>query len=194
MNQEITEHIISGIKAGDEKSLKELYDIFKDKVFSLAISYTQNQQDAEEILQDVFIEVFRSIDSFKGNSNISTWIYRITVNKSLDFLRYTKRKKRFAVITSLFNRDTGGQIVEHTDFSHPGIELEQKELARYLFKAIEKLPDLQKTAFLLSKVEGLSGAEICEIMKISLSSVDSLLFRAKQNLKKLLSGIYDKLL
>lgn len=193
MNQGLTEHIISGIKAGDEKSLKELYDMFKDKVYSLAISYSQNQQDAEEILQDVFIEVFRSIDSFKGGSNISTWIYRITVNKSLDFLRYTKRKKRFAVITSLFNRDTGEQIVEYTDFTHPGVEMEQKELNKYLFKAIEKLPDSQKTAFLLSKVEGLSGAEICEIMKVSLSSVDSLLFRAKQNLKKLLSGIFDNL-
>jgi RNA polymerase sigma-70 factor (ECF subfamily) len=193
LNQELIEHIISGIKSGDEKSLKELYDMFKDKVFSLAISYSQNQQDAEEILQDVFIEIFRSIDSFKGDSNISTWIYRITVNKSLDFLRYTRRKKRFAVVTSLFNRDTGEQIIEHTDFTHPGIEMEQKELGKYLFKAIDKLPASQKTAFLLSKVEGLSGAEICEIMKIRLSSVDSLLFRAKQNLKKLLSGIYDKL-
>ncbi len=193
MNQINIENIISGIKAGDEKSLKELYDLFKDKVFNLSISYSQNQQDAEEILQDVFIEVFRSIDSFKGDSNISTWIYRITVNKSLDFLRYTKRKKRFAVVTSLFNRDSGGQIIEHSDFTHPGIEMEQKELNRYLFKAIDKLPESQKTAFLLSKVEGLSGAEICGIMKISLSSVDSLLFRARQNLKKLLSGIYDKL-
>ena len=193
MNQINIENIISGIKAGDEKSLKELYDLFKDKVFNLSISYSQNQQDAEEILQDVFIEVFRSIDSFKGDSNISTWIYRITVNKSLDFLRYTKRKKRFAVVTSLFNRDSGVKIIEHSDFTQPAIEIEQKELNRYLFKAIDKLPESQKTAFLLSKVEGLSGAEICGIMKISLSSVDSLLFRARQNLKKLLSGIYDKL-
>jgi RNA polymerase sigma-70 factor (ECF subfamily) len=193
MHQVQIEHIISGIKNGDEKSLKELYDMFKDKVFNLAISYSQNRQDAEEIIQDVFIEVFRSIDSFKGDSNISTWIYRITVNKSLDFIRYTKRKKRFAVITSLFNRETGEQIIEHSDFIHPGIEMEQKELSKYLFQAIEKLPESQKTAFLLSKIEGLSGAEISEIMKLSLSSVDSLLFRAKQNLKKLLSGIYDKL-
>jgi RNA polymerase sigma factor (sigma-70 family) len=193
LHEDFTEHIISGIKSGDEKSLKELYDIFKDKVFNLAISYSQNQQDAEEILQDVFIEVFRSIDSFKGDAGISTWIYRITVNKSLDFLRYTKRKKRFSVITSIFNRDTGEQIIEHTDFIHPGIEMEQKELGKYLFKAINKLPESQKTAFILSKIEGLSGAEISEIMKISISSLDSLLFRAKQNLKKLLSGIYDKL-
>jgi RNA polymerase sigma factor (sigma-70 family) len=70
---------------------------------------------------------------------------------------------------------------------------EQKELGKYLFKAINKLPESQKTAFILSKIEGLSGAEISEIMKISISSLDSLLFRAKQNLKKLLSGIYDKL-
>lgn len=193
MHQIHIEHIISGIKSGDEKSLKELYDMFKDKVFNLAVSYSQNPQDAEEILQDVFIEVFRSIDSFKGGSSISTWIYRITVNKSLDFIRYTKRKKRFAVITSLFSRETGKQIVEHTDFIHPGIEMEQKELSKYLFIAIEKLPESQKTAFLLSKIEGLSGSEIAEIMKLSISSVDSLLFRAKQNLKKLLSGIYDKL-
>lgn len=189
----LEEQIIFGLKKGDADSFKELYNSYKDKVFNLAISYTQNPQDAEELVQDVFVEIFRSIDKFKGDSNFSTWVYRITVNKSLDFIRYSKRKKRFGFITTLFNQETGEPVVEHSDFIHPGIEAENMELSQYLFKALEKLPENQKTAFILSKIEGLSNMEISGIMKLSVSSVESLQFRAKQNLRKYLNSMYDKL-
>jgi len=191
---QLDEKLIIGLKEGDTSSFKGLYDSYKDKVYNLAVSYTQNPQDAEELTQDVFVEIFKSIDSFKGDSNFSTWVYRITVNKSLDFIRYSKRKKRFGFITNLFNPETGEQVVERSDFIHPGIEAENRELSKYLFMAMEKLPESQKTAFILSKVEGLSNPEICEIMNLSISSVESLQFRAKQSLRKHLSGIYDRLL
>lgn len=185
--------LIEGLKRGDPVSLEHLFNIFKDKIYNTAISYVQNAEDAEELTQDVFIEAFRSIEKYKGDSSLSTWIYRITVNKSLDFIRYTKRKKRFAILTNLFNPQTGEQQFEITDFVHPGTELEKKEQSTYLFKALEKLPKNQKTAFILSKIEGLSYAEISEVMKLSISSVESLLFRARQNLKKNLSRYYDDL-
>ncbi len=185
--------LIKGLKRGDSGSLERLFNIYKDKVFNTAISYVQNAEDAEELTQDVFIEAFRSIEKYKGDSSLSTWIYRITVNKSLDFIRYTKRKKRFAVITNLFNPQTGEQKFDATDFVHPGTELDKKEQSVYLFKALEKLPENQKSAFIFSKIEGLSYAEISEVMKVSISSVESLLFRAKQNLKKNLSRYYDDL-
>jgi RNA polymerase sigma-70 factor (family 1) len=185
--------LIEELKRGDSKALESLFNIYKDKVFNTAISYVQNPQDAEEITQDVFVEVFNSAGKFKGESGLSTWIYRITVNKSLDFIRYTKRKKRFAVLTSIFSSETGGQKTDMPDFIHPGIETDLKEQSKYLFKAIDKLPENQKTVFILSKVENLSYSEISEVMKTSVSSVESLLFRAKQNLKKYLSGYFDEL-
>jgi len=187
--------LIAGLKRGDPKILEHLFNIYRNKVYNTVISYLQNAEDAEETTQDVFIEAFGSINTFKKNSNLSTWIYRITVNKSLDRIRYNKRKKRFAVITDLFDSITGEEskdVEREADFYHPGTELEQKESSAILFKAVNKLPENQKSAFILSKIEGLSYKEISEIMKTGIPSVESLLFRAKQNLKKHLNRYYDE--
>jgi RNA polymerase sigma-70 factor (ECF subfamily) len=182
---------IEALKRGDPKALESLFDIYKDKVFNTAISYMQNREDAEEITQDVFVELFNSAGKFKGDSNITTWIYRITVNKSLDALRYMKRKKRFAIIRSIFSTETGELEIDQADFIHPGVEIDMKEDSSKLFKALSKLPVNQKSAFILSKLEGLSNSEISKILGVSLSSVDSLMFRAKQNLKKLLTAYFE---
>jgi len=187
--------LIAGLKRGDPKIQEHLFNIYSKKVYNTVISYLQNAEDAEETTQDVFIEVFGSINTFKKNSNLSTWIYRITVNKSLDRIRYNKRKKRFAVINDLFDSMTGEvskEVEREADFYHPGMEIEKKESSAILFKAVNKLPENQKTAFILSKIEGLSYKEISEIMKTGIPSVESLLFRSKQNLKKYLSRYYDE--
>lgn len=185
--------LTESLKRGDPKALESLFSIYKDKVYNTALSYLQNIQDAEELTQDVFIEVFNSAGSFKGDSSLNTWIYRITVNKSLDRIKYQKRKKRFAVITSIFGGESGELSVDTPDFIHPGIESDLKERSQILFKALEKLPGNQKTAFILSKLESLSYKEISEVMNCSISSVESLIHRAKQNLIKLLSSKYDQL-
>lgn len=185
--------LIENLKRGDPKALESLFSIYKDKVFNTALSYLQNTQDAEELTQDVFIEVFNSAGKFKGDSAISTWIYRITVNKSLDKIKYQKRRKRFAVITSIFSPDSAELAIDTPDFIHPGIEIELKERSQLLFKALNDLPENQKTAFILSKIELLSQKEISEIMKTTVSSVESLIFRAKQNLKNILDKKYDEL-
>lgn len=166
----------------EEKQFKEIYSLFSKMVYNLAIIYLQNIEDAEEITQDVFIQIYDSINKFEKNSSLKTWIYRITINKCLDNLKAKKRKKRLAFVSSLFNAD--GQIVHDAiEFQHPGIIAEQKENAGILFRCIQELPENQKTAFLLSKVEGLSNIEISEIMKTSVSAIESYLFRAKQNLQ-----------
>jgi len=187
------EKLISDLKQGNQKALEELYSLYKNKVYNTVISYIQNPSDAEEITQDIFIEIFRSIHKFKSESNLSTWIYRITINKSLDFIRYSKRKKRLASISSIFKPGSEDENMEIPDFYHPGVEMDMRESSAILFKAIDELPENQKTAFILSKIEGLSNNEIGEVMKTSLSSVESLLFRAKQNLRKYLSSKFDEL-
>lgn len=150
----------------------------------------QHQHDAEDVTQEVFAEIFQSILQFKGEAKLSTWIYRIAVSKSLEFLRKKNRKKRFGFMQGLFGNDDLSPIKHVSDFYHPGVQLENKERAKILFAAIDKLPENQKTAFVLSKMEDLSYDEIAEIMKTSLSSVESLMFRAKQNLQKLLGDYY----
>ena len=139
--------------------------------------------------QEVFVQVYESIHSFKGESKLSTWLYRITTSKALDHIRRKKRKKRFAFIQHLFG-ENNEVIIQPPDFNHPGVVLDNKENAAALFKAIETLPDNQKIAFVLNKVEGLNYQEISEVMKTTVSSVESLLHRAKSNLRKALKQLY----
>lgn len=165
--------------------------MYQQKMFNTAISLVQDHGIAEDIVQEVFITVFKSILSFNDRSSLSTWIYRITVNKSLDHLRAKNRQKR-GIFSGLFG---SGNMEDHENkasFDHPGIKLEQKEHARYLFAAIETLPDNQKTVFILAHIEELPQKDIAEIVNLSVKAVESLLQRAKGNLRKKLAHIYAK--
>lgn len=175
---------------GDTRSFRELFESYKTRVYNTAISYLQNKSDAEEITQDVFVEVFHSAHQFRGESSVQTWIYRITINKCHDLIRHRKRKKRFGFLISILNSDRGELNVDVPDFNHPGVLLENQENAAYLFKAIEKLPEQQKAAFILSQVEELPQKEIAAVLSISEKAVESLIQRAKANLRKELENFY----
>jgi RNA polymerase sigma-70 factor (ECF subfamily) len=181
--------LIQQLRAGDELAFKSLVENYQDLVYNTALGVVQNSEDAEDVAQEVFIQVFRSIDQFKGDARLSTWIYRITTTKALDHIRSRKRKKRFAFITSLFGANDE-LIHDPVDFQHPGVALDRKEQAALLFRMIEQLPDNQKVAFTLHKTEELSYQEIADVMQLSVSAVESLLFRARQNLRKLLEKYY----
>jgi RNA polymerase sigma-70 factor (ECF subfamily) len=184
-------NFIQALKNKDSSAYSQLLDDFQQKVFSTCISFVPNKEDAEDIAQDVFIEVFKSISKFKGDSKLSTWIYRITTNKCLEFIRKKNTKKRFAFLESI----TGNAIpIDKTNYftemNHPGILLVNKELNAVLFKAINSLPENQSVVFTLNKIDGKSYQEVAEITKRSLSSVESIMFRAKKNLQKVLGNYY----
>jgi RNA polymerase sigma factor (sigma-70 family) len=181
--------LVEQLKQGDQAAFKTIVETWQDMVYNTAAGIVQNTEDAEDIAQEVFAQVYQSIHTFKGDSKFSTWLYRITSSKALDHLRRAKRKKRFAVIQRVFG-ERNEIIVHPTDFQHPGVVLDNKENAAVLFKAIEKLPGNQKIAFILNKVEGLSYQEISEVMDTTVSSVESLLHRAKTNLRKWLEDFY----
>lgn len=185
------QQLLNDINNGSEQAFKSLYNIFSDKVFNTCLSILQHQPDAEDTTQEVFVEVFRSVKHFKGDSSLQTWIYRIAVTKSLDHLKKKKAGKRFAFIQSIFGENDELHI-DKPHFDHPGVLLENKEHARVLFYALSKLADKQKTAFTLHKLEGLPYAEVADIMQTSISAVESLIFRANENLKSLLSEYYKK--
>jgi RNA polymerase sigma-70 factor (ECF subfamily) len=137
----------------------------------------------------VFIEVYRSLQNFSGNSTLSTWIYRITVNKCLDFLRKKQSRKRFGIFSGLFGNE-GEQLHDKQHFDHPGVLLENKEKSMMLFGAIEQLPENQKTAFILFHLEDLPQKEIAVIMNTSPKAVESLIQRAKAGLREKLEKFY----
>src|SRR3978361_2374612 len=105
----------------------------------------QSAEDAEDVAQEVFVQLYESIHSFKGESKLSTWLYRITISKAMDHLRKKKRKKRFAFVQSMFvpNEEL---VHDPPDFVHPGVSLDNKERAQELFKVISQLPEKQKVA------------------------------------------------
>ena len=166
-----------------------IYNQYKVLVYNVALHYLQNVEDAEEITQDVFVQVHNSLDSFKEKSSLKTWIYRITINKSLDFIKHKNSVKRFFIFGKKSENEKELEIL--SNFEHPGIDLVNKENAAILFKVINELTENQKTAFILSKLDGLSNTEISEIMNVSISSVESLVFRAKTTLKEKLSNKFE---
>ena len=183
------DQLVQELKEGSETAFKHVVDTYQNMVYNTCLSIVKSEEDAEDIAQDVFVQVYQSIASFKGESKLSTWIYRIATTKSLDFERKKKRKKRFGFVRSIFGEDSE-VVINPPDFHHPGIVLDKKENAAILFRAIDQLPDNQRTAFLLNKVEGLSYQEVAEVLQTSVSSIESLLHRAKNNLRKPLEKDY----
>ncbi len=183
---------IDDLKTGSEESFRQLVEQYQGKVYNTCLGFAKNGEDADDLAQEVFIEVFKSINTFRGDAKLSTWIYRIAVTKSLEFLRKSKRRKRFGLLRSLFT-DEPKTMLEIPEFEHPGILAENKERANILMSAIDKLPESQKTAFTLHKIEGLSYEAIGEIMNKSLSSIESIMHRAKIRLQEYLHDYYYNL-
>jgi RNA polymerase sigma factor (sigma-70 family) len=182
--------LIQGLRQGDERAFNYLVTTYQDRIFNTAIGIVQNAEDAEDVAQEVFIQVYRSIHNFKGESKLSTWLYRIATTRALDLLRSRKSKKRFGFMQRLFG-EGNEPIHEIPDFNHPGVAMDKKENAAKLFRAIAQLPDNQKTAFTLHKLEDLSYQEVSEVMQTTVPAVESLMHRAKQNLKKILEKETD---
>ena len=164
----------------------EIYSEYHKMVFNIALHYVQNIEDAEEITQDVFVKVFDSLGAFKNKSTIKTWIYRISINQSLDFLKARNSKQR-NFISSIFSLSDSKILIEPVNFNHPGIELEHKEAYQKIFESINQLPDNQKTVIILLKIEGHTQTEAAEIMEIGVKALESLFQRAKNNLEKILT-------
>jgi len=164
----------------------EIYFEHHKMVFNLALQYVQNTEDAEEITQDVFVKVSDHLNTFKQQSSLKTWVYRIAINQSLDFIKSKKSNKR-NFLSSIFSLNDDKIKIEPANFNHPGIELEQKEAYQKIFEAINQLSDNQKTVIILLKIENKTQAETAEIMNLNVKALESLFQRAKKNLEILLN-------
>lgn len=160
---------------------EEIFNTHKERVFSLCFRYLQQEQEAEDAVQEVFVKVFYKIDTFKAESQIGTWIYRIAINHCLDILKSKKRKQQILHFVSFlpFVTENIGQTEE---------KLEEKEAYQQLQEKLHLLPEKQLTALVLNKLEGFSIDQVAQIMNLSYKAVESLLQRGKQNLQKHLNN------
>jgi len=185
--------IINRLQQGDEQAFKQLVGNYQELVVTTCFGLVHNMEDAEDIAQDVFIEVFRSVDKFRADSKLSTWLYRISVNRSLNFIRDNKRRKWFwSFEDAAENKNNPLEKRTHGASENPEYEFENNQRTQFLHQAIDSLPKNQRIAFTLNKYEDLNYNEISEIMDLSKSSVESLIHRAKINLQKKLYACYKK--
>lgn len=178
----------------DHKAFAELMDKYQKMVVNTCRGFVSSYQEAEDLAQDVFIELYESLPGFRKEAKVSTWIYRIAVNKSLNYIRKKKRESLFLGF-NFWSKDgvaeNNFQVLSSVDYEadYSIITTEEKKILK---DAINKLPDNQRVALILSKYQDLSYKEISEVMDVSLSSVESLLFRAKTNLRKYLGDFPKK--
>lgn len=186
----IEQELIEQLKSGKESAFRQLVENYQAMVVNTAMGMIHNQTDAEDVAQEVFIQVYHSIHKFRSESSLKTWLYRITITRSLNFIRDSKKRNFFSRIEDFFQGKN-----EEIDSSslNPQKIMEAEEHAKAIHSAMESLPENQKIAFALSKYEELSYKEIGEVMQLSKSSVESLLFRAKTNLQKKLLNYYKNM-
>jgi RNA polymerase sigma factor (sigma-70 family) len=192
--------LIAGLQANNQGAFRQLVETYQSRVYNTVLSIVRQPEEAEDVAQEVFVQVFESIHTFGGEGKLTAWVYRIATTKALEAYRKRHAQKRFAFFTSLFSsgqEDSFDDQLHPVDFVHPGVKLENQERATVLFAAIDRLPDKQKIAFTLHHIEGLSYQEITDVMqlggtRLSLSAVESLLHRAKLNLRKRLTIYYQQ--
>lgn len=181
---------ITAIQNNEPAAFRTLVINHQDMIVNTCYGFVKNLADAEDVAQEVFIEVHRSIHKFRAEAKLSTWLYRIAVNKSIDFLRKKKRKSWQGSIQGMFESEDKVKAIADQNHPTPQVALEQLERREILQNAIDQLPKNQRVAFTLHKYEGLSYKEMAKVMEVSLSAVESLMHRAKKNLKKLLFDYY----
>jgi RNA polymerase sigma-70 factor (ECF subfamily) len=188
VNLEETE-MISRCQRGDQEALKEIFDKYHKKVYRIAYGVVRQREEALDIVQEVFVKLFRSIKNFKGKSHFYTYLYRMVMNTAIDHARKTGKQ----IISSL---DEEGSFEPSDDLDKgPERILLQKELEERVKLAMDKLPAEQKAALIFRDVEGLSYQEMAEAMGCSIGTVMSRLHYGRKRIQELLKdylGLHGK--
>ena len=185
---------IQQLREGNREAFNKLVEEHKDGVLNICNGFVKNAEEAEDITQEVFVEVYRTISKFREDSSLFTWIYRIAVSRSLDAIKKKKSIKRAAFFEKRVQAEVAEYEIDNTasDTLSPDSELEQIQQRQFIDHSLAKLTESQRTAFVLSHQDGLSYKEIAEIMGKSLTSIESLIHRSKQTLRKIMEENYHE--
>lgn len=184
------QELLSRVGEKDHEAFRQLVEKHQEKVFRVCLGFLKTPQDAEELAQDVFFAVYKNARKFRGDSAVSTWIYRIAVNLCINRLR---KERRFGwLISPGALAGSGGLEQVSSTADSPESLLERRERRELLTRALRRLPVNQRVAFTLHRVEGFSHEEIAQIMNCSISAVESRIHRAKLNLQKYLVHWFKK--
>ncbi len=183
------ENLIKRVKEGDRDAFREIVERYHKRIYSIAYGVLQDRERALDAAQEVFIKVFRSIESFRFGSSLNTWLYRITINICIDLQRKSKRTP-FALFSETQNENdkAGPERFEEKDSPNPQEELLKKELKTVTNKAILSLSPEHRAVIILREIEGLSYKEIARVLNCSEGTVMSRLHYARNRLMEMLKG------
>lgn len=183
--------LVKDLQAGKENAYEDMVIKYTDKVYALASRFVRNQEDAEEVLQDVFVTVYRKIKAFEGKSSFSSWLYRVTVNAALMKIR-KKKQDRSVSIEEM--SQSANKIIEFHVSEKEGADFRayRKELLREMETAVERLPEEYRPVFILRDIDGLSSSDVSQILSISIPAVKSRLHRSRLMLRKRLEDVYNE--
>jgi RNA polymerase sigma-70 factor (ECF subfamily) len=175
--------LVAQLRGGSEAAFRALVERYQNRVYRTAFALLQSPEEAEDVAQEVFVEVYQTIGRFRGEATLSTWLYRLATSRALKNRRRARAKKRFAYFTSLLGFDNN-VLHEPPDHAHPLALLEGRQQLQLLLAHIARLPEQQQVAFTLRHEQELSYEQIAAVLDTSVAAVESLLFRARQTLRK----------
>lgn len=187
------EELVRMAQAGETRAFDELVRRYRDKVYRLSYKILRHEDDASEALQDAFLSAFRGLKNFKVESTFSTWLYRIATNASL--MKYRRRREGHVSLEQSQSSDGSGEPMQIPDWSaQPLAELLNTETREVMQEGVQRLPEELRTVFVLRDIEGLSNAEVAEILNLSVAAVKSRLHRARIFLRDRLNRYFaDKM-
>ena len=189
------EDLVARARTKDFAAFEELVERYEDKIFRLAFRFVRNETEAKEIVQDTFLLVWRKLDTFKGDSQFGSWLYRVASNTALMRLRAQRRHPEISTEELPVDYlDNYGQVPAAGEnwAKRPDDELQSDELRRRIQKAVDELPEIYRTVFLIRDVEGLSTEETAEVLEISIPTVKTRLHRARLALRDAITRYFDQ--
>lgn len=174
--------LVSLLKKREEEAFRVLMQRYEKKVFGIAYGITLDREESRDIVQEVFVKVYESIDTFRGESKLSTWLHRITVNLCLNWKRRWKRRFRWQH-EPIDSKETSQRADAEGKDRRPDVIYEKKELEQVFWQSLRKIPETARAVFVLKEVEGLSYDEIAQTLNIRKGTVSSRLYYARRKLK-----------
>jgi RNA polymerase sigma factor RpoE len=179
--------LVRRAQAGDISAYDELVQRYQERIYATVYHMTANHEDANDLAQDAFIKAYRALSTFKGDSSFFTWVYRIAVNKTINFLKQRKRRTQMSLDDLDFNAEHDPDLVALISERTPRRDLNLAELQEKLNEAMQKLSEVHRLVVTLHDIQGLSHDEIGKIMDCNTGTVRSRLFYARQQLQAHLS-------
>jgi len=188
------QELLARLQAGDERALADLADAYSSKIYQLAFRYLRNKEDAEEITQDVLFKVYRKVDAFRGDAQLSSWIYRITFNAAMSRLRTARYQRtqaedrRAAAAADEDGSNLPARTPDVADWSDMADErVLRSQLRKRVFSAILALPAIYRAPVMLRDIQGMSTEEASELLRVKDQTLKSRLHRGRLILRKQLA-------